>query len=301
MKILVAEDSNYFRKMLENTLLQWGYEVVLASDGAEAWDILQQKEAPRLAILDWVMPYMTGLEVCKKVRTRETGTYVYIILLTAKSSKENVITGMEAGVDDYIVKPFDEEVLKYRIKIGERILALEDKILQLASIDWLTGLLNRRVFMERLESEIQRHNRLKQPLSLIMIDLDDFKCINDRYGHQVGDEVLRKVGQELKRQVRKYDFSGRYGGEEFTICIPGIDYDGAREVAERLRAGIENLRVSVPGLPEPVSITASFGVSHLGNEEEANVDELIKAADDALYLAKGRGKNRVCYFDELRA
>lgn len=299
MKILVAEDSNYFRKIVETTLLQWGYEVVLATDGAEAWEILQQNDAPRLAIIDWVMPHMTGLEVCQHVRARKTGSYVYTILLTAKSSKENIIAGLESGVDDYIVKPFDEEVLKYRLKIGERILTLEDKIMQLASIDSLTGLLNRRVFMERLESEVTRYNRLKQPLSLIMLDLDNFKYINDNYGHQAGDEVLRRVAQELSLHVRKYDFIGRYGGEEFTICTPGVDATGVKEIAERLRNGVDDLRIVVPGIKEGLCITASLGVSYLEQEEEANLDELIKAADEALYIAKRRGKNRVCcYIDK---
>jgi len=294
MKILVAEDSNYFRKIVENTLLQWGYEVVLSSDGAEAWEAMQQPDAPRLAILDWVMPHMTGLEICKKVRQRETGSYVYVILLTAKSSKENIIAGMEAGVDDYIVKPFDEEVLKYRIQIGERILCLEDRIMQLASIDPLTGLYNRRVFMERLESEIQRHNRLRQPLSLIMIDLDNFKNVNDNYGHQAGDEVLRRSARELSEQVRKLDFLGHYGGEEFTICLPGVDNEGAKEIAERLRAAVENMKIVVPGKADPIGITASYGVSYFERDEEADLDQLVKAADEALYIAKRRGKNRVC-------
>ena len=293
MKILVAEDSNYFRKILENTLLKWDYEVVLASDGAEAWKILQQNDAPRLAILDWVMPNMTGIEVCKGLRVRETGSYVYIILLTAKSSKENIIAGLEAGVDDYIVKPFDEEVLKYRLKIGQRILTLEDKIMQLASTDALTGILNRRAFMEQLEGEMHRHNRLKQPLSVIMIDLDNFKRINDDYGHQVGDKTLRQVAQELSSKIRKYDFIGRYGGEEFIVCTPGVDANGAKEIAERLRLGIESLRISLPSLKIELRITTSLGVSYLEQEEEATLDDLVRAADEALYIAKRSGKNQV--------
>lgn len=294
MKILVAEDSNYFRKILENTLEQWGYEVVSASDGVEAWEILQQNDSPRLAILDWVMPRMTGLEVCKNVRTRKAGYYVYTILLTSKSSKENIIAGMEAGVDDYIVKPFDEEVLRYRLKIGERILTLEDKIMQLASIDALTGLLNRRVFMERLEDEVARFARLRQPISLIMIDLDNFKYINDNYGHQAGDEVLRRVGQELYTKVRKYDFIGRYGGEEFCVCAPGVDQKGAQELAERLRKGVESLNIKIPNSGTELKITASLGVSCLIGDMAPDLDELIKAADEYLYLAKRRGKNQVC-------
>ncbi len=294
MKVLVAEDSNYFRKILEDTLNQWGYEVVSASDGKEAWEILQQPEAPRLVILDWVMPRMTGIEVCHKVRQREYGSYVYMILLTSKSSKENIIAGMEAGVDDYIVKPFDEEVLRYRLKIGERILTLEDKIMQLAAIDGLTGLLNRRVFMERLETEVDRAERLGQPLSLIMIDLDNFKQINDNYGHQAGDQVLRQVAADLSSRVRKYDFIGRYGGEEFCVCAPGVAQKEAVELAERLRCGIEGLRIKIPNSETELQITASLGVSSISDDNIVNIDELIMLSDEALYLAKRRGKNQVC-------
>lgn len=294
MKILVAEDSNYFRKMLEDTLSQWNYEVVSAADGAKAWEILQQPDAPRLAILDWVMPHMTGIDVCHKVRQREFGNYVYTILLTSKSSKENIIAGMEAGVDDYIVKPFDEEVLRYRLKIGERILTLEDKIMQLAAIDGLTGLLNRRVFMERLETEMNRFERLGQQLFLIMIDLDNFKQVNDNYGHQAGDQVLRRVALDLGVRVRKYDFIGRYGGEEFCVCVPGVSHDEATELAERLRKGIESLRIKIPNSDRELQVTASLGVSGITNNNITDIDGLIKAADEALYLAKRRGKNQVC-------
>ncbi len=294
MKILVAEDSAYFRKTLEDTLIQWGYEVIPATNGLEAWEILQQNDSPRLAILDWVMPKMTGLDVCKMVRKRERGSYVYTILLTSKSSKENVIAGLEAGVDDYIVKPFDEEVLRCRLKIGERILTLEDKIMQLASIDGLTGLLNRRVFMERFENELKRFERERRPLALIIIDLDNFKQINDNYGHLAGDEVLRQVARQLSSNLRKYDIIGRYGGEEFTVCAPGIDMFGARELAERLRKAIESLRFVEPDTGEEFQITASLGISWLPHDGIPNADVMLKSADEALYLAKRRGKNQTC-------
>lgn len=293
MKILVADDSKYYSMLLENSLRQWGYDPVMAKNGAEAWEILQGEDGPRLALLDWIMPVMDGLQVCQKIRSWEKDSYIYVILLTSQSSKENVIAGLESGADDYIIKPFNEEELKYRLKIGERILTLENRIMQMASIDSLTGVLNRRVFMDRLDSEIQRYYRSKIPVSLIMMDLDHFKRVNDLYGHLAGDQVLRKIAEKLELLVRKYDFIGRYGGEEFIICLPAAGSGEIGDIAERIRSEIEYMDIPIEGNKAVIKITASFGVSCLEKNTRVSIDEWIKRADDALYQSKREGRNQV--------
>jgi two-component system chemotaxis response regulator CheY len=239
------------------------------------------------------MPEMDGIELCKKVRETINKSYVYLILLTANSNKEDMIKGLEAGADDYITKPFNELELKFRLQNGERILNLENKIMQLALTDPLTGLLNRRAFVDRLVSEIARYKRLGQPLSLIMVDLDDFKSFNDTYGHLVGDEVLKHVARCFSRYLRKYDFIGRYGGEEFVICIPGVDAAAAYNIAERLRTGMKYVDIEQEeGEPLQLYITASFGICEL-NDKISDGFDLIRKADEALYKAKANGKDQV--------
>lgn len=290
MKILVAEDSKYYQSVLKDTLVKWGYEVILTGDGIQACEKLKEDDGPKLAIIDWMMPQMTGIEVCKEVRSVIDKSYIYLILLTANSSKEDVVRGLEAGADDYMIKPFDEMELKFRLKTGERIIDLENRIMQLALTDSLTGLLNRRAFIERLECEIERYKRLGQPLSLIMADIDDFKKINDNYGHLVGDVVLQKVAKAFTLSVRKYDFIGRYGGEEFIVCLPGVDTRKAQYIAERLRVSIKNIRMEKD--TENLRVAASFGVSSLDNIV-IDVHTLTRKADEALYAAKTNGKDQV--------
>jgi two-component system cell cycle response regulator len=292
LKVLVAEDSRYYQKVLQDTLNSWGYTVVMANNGIEALEKLSEEDGPKLAIIDWVMPHVDGLEVCQKIREMVNRGYIYLILLTVNASKEDVVRGLEAGADDYIIKPFNEMELKFRLKTGERIINLEDQIMQLALTDPLTGLLNRRAFIDRLESEINRYQRLEESLSLIMVDLDDFKKVNDNYGHLVGDEVLKGVAKCFSSILRKYDFIGRYGGEEFVICLPGVKIKQAGEIAERLRIGMKELIVNKETEPLKLNVTASFGVSTLG-EDAFNVHTLTKKADEALYVAKTRGKDQV--------
>jgi two-component system cell cycle response regulator len=292
LKVLVAEDSRYYQKILKDILNKWGYTVVVANNGAEAIGKLSEENGPKLAIVDWVMPYIDGLEVCRKTRQMQERGYIYLILLTINADKEDVIKGLEAGADDYIIKPFNEMELKFRLKTGERIIRLEDQIMQLALTDSLTGLLNRRAFIDRLDGELERYKRLGAPLSLIMADLDDFKKVNDNYGHLVGDEVLKGVAKCFVDSLRKYDFVGRYGGEEFIICLPGVKIKQAVLVAERLRINMRDLVVYKDKKPLKLKLTSSFGVSSLG-EDIFDIHTLTKKADEALYLAKKKGKNRV--------
>ena len=294
MKVLIAEDNLVSRLMLETFLRKWGYDIVITTNGREAWEVLQEPEAPNLVISDWMMPDLDGLELCRRIREIERAEYIYFIILTSKGKKEDVVAGLEAGADDYLIKPFNQDELKYRVRIGERIIELERRILRLASTDSLTGVLNRRAFMERMEQEINRSFRENSPLSLILADIDHFKGVNDRHGHQVGDLVLQKFVSQLTESSRTYDFVGRYGGEEFVICLPGSTDSQARTVAERMRKSVEEMRIMLPDISKSVRITTSFGVVTLRLELEDSVDSLIGRADDALYKAKREGRNRVC-------
>ncbi len=295
MKILIVEDEPVSRRLLEATLLRWNYDVVTTTDGTEAWEVLQKPEAPSLVISDWMMPDMDGLELCHRIRESEKLGYTYLVMLTTKGRKEDVIKGLEAGADDYLTKPFDHEELRCRVKIGERIINLERKILQLANTDSLTGSLTRRAFMEKIEIEVERAIREDRPLSLVITDLDHFKNVNDRYGHQTGDLVLQKFAEQLCTLSRQYDFVGRYGGEEFAICFPGVDDPSVISIAERMRKQVADLRVVIMADSScSIQITASFGAATLQREGKETLTSLIARADDALYKAKRKGRNRVC-------
>jgi two-component system, cell cycle response regulator len=295
VKILIVEDEPVSRRLLEATLRRWDYDVVTTTDGREAWEVLQKPEAPNLVISDWMMPDMDGLELCHRIRESDKLGYTYLIMLTTKARKEDVIKGLEAGADDYLIKPFDHEELRCRVKIGERIISLERRILQLANTDSLTGVMIRRAFMEKMEIEVERAIREHTPLALVIADLDHFKNVNDNYGHQTGDLVLQKFAEQLCTLSRQYDFVGRYGGEEFAICFPGVDDPCLISIAERMREQVANLRVVIVGDSScSIQITASFGAATLQREAKETLTSLIARADAALYKAKRQGRNCVC-------
>ncbi len=291
MKILIAEDDPVSRRVLEGFLTKWGYELVVTKDGAEAWKALEQEAAPPLAVVDWMMPGMDGLELCRKVRERGTGPYTYILLLTAKGRKEDIVRGIEAGADDYLTKPFDAQELRVRIRAGLRVLELQEKLRELATHDPLTGLFNRGAILELLQRELARSERAGVSVGVIIADLDRFKKVNDTYGHLIGDAVLCEAAKHMKAAVRTYDLVGRYGGEEFLVFSPGCNLREALVQAERIREYIA--REPLVTSPASVQITASFGVcaSEVGARNDFTT--LINAADAALYRAKERGRNRV--------
>ena len=267
MKILVADDDAVSRRVLESMLVKWGYEVVTASDGAEAWKILRRPDAPQLAILDWMMPNVDGPGVCKKLRGRPGIPYVYILLLTDRSLERDLIEGLEAGADDYLTKPFNAQELKARLFSGKRILdfqaqliAAREELRLLAIRDPLTGLFNRRYLEESLERELHRAARNSIPLGAIMIDIDHFKRFNDTWAHEAGDAVLREVSSLLRNSSRGGDIACRYGGEEFSLILTSTFPEATRQRAERFRQAAKSLDVRHDSLPLG-GITISAGVA----------------------------------------
>jgi two-component system cell cycle response regulator len=300
-KILIADDDTTTLMMLRSTLATLGYHVESACDGDQAWSALQSLGAPELAILDWLMPGMTGPVICRKLRERTNGPYVYVILLTAMDKLNDLVEGIEAGADDYITKPFKPQELRARLRAGRRILELQHELLAAqteleirATHDGLTGLWNHGAIIERLSGELDRAKREKMPVGVILFDLDHFKQVNDTYGHSVGDQVLRESAHRIKAVLRPYDLVGRYGGEEFLTVAPGCDLRSAAEVAERVRNALSVTPVVLPA--GQLFITASAGVSAASAEDMPEASAMIDAADRALYRAKGTGRNRVEWF-----
>ena len=298
MKVLIADDSIISRRLLEATLRKWGYEVTVACDGAEALQILDREDAPALIILDWMMPGMTGLEVCRRIRARGSEPYTYILLLTSKSQKEDLIEGMDAGADDYIAKPFDQNELQVRLRAGTRLVDLQAQLLsarealrEQATRDSLTRLWNRSSILEALSRELSRAWREASPLGVVMVDLDHFKHINDNHGHLAGDAMLREAARRMQNCVRQYDCIGRYGGEEFLILLPNCGEAESYAQAERLRKQLSQTDVCIEDTS--LRITASFGVTAALPGEPWTPEGLVRKADEALYVAKKSGRNRV--------
>jgi two-component system cell cycle response regulator len=298
MRILFAEDDSVSRRRLSAVLTKWGYKVLQACDGNEAWQVLQHSGAPQLAILDWMMPGLDGIEVCHRVRQLRNEPYTYLLLLTAKTQQEDIVAGLEAGADDYLTKPFSLHELQIRLRAGRRILDLQaalisarEKLRTQATHDPLTGLWNRAAIFEVLRREMARAERAGAPLSIIMADVDHFKRVNDVYGHPAGDEVLCEVAQRIRTSRRPYDEVGRYGGEEFLLVLSYCGAQEAAQVAERLRACVEEQPVET--LEGKLFVTASFGVATRQRVKEADMETFLHAADTALYRAKQGGRNRV--------
>lgn len=298
MKILIAEDDTVFRQLLEKILVMWGYDVVIAENGHAAVKILQSDEAPRLALLDWMMPGMEGIEVCRQVREKVKDPYIYIILLTAQQRDEDLVVGMEAGADDYITKPFNHNELRLRLRAGRRIIELQNELLESrdtfrtkASHDSLTGLLNHEEIVRKLSQELSRAEREEECVGLIMADIDYFKKINDTFGHLAGDAVLRLISGKMHSMIRAYDSIGRYGGEEFLIILPECCQGCAAGFAERLRQCVGSDLFDTPEGIIPVTI--SLGVAASNKDIKRSADSLIMTVDKALYRAKENGRNRV--------
>ena len=299
MKVLIADDEAVSLRLLEKTLERAGYEVTAVSDGRRAAEELCRPEGPRLALLDWVMPQLDGPAVCRVVRRKRSQSHVHLILLTSKSSKEDIVEGLEAGADDYLIKPFDPGELKARLHTGQRILELEDNLLEAredmrykATHDSLTSLLNRGTILELLAGELARKRSKKNSTAIVMCDLDHFKQINDANGHVVGDDVLREVGRRLLASVHSYDFVGRYGGDEFLVVLNNCCPGNAKERAQEILKAIGNLPIRTAHGDIPITLSVGVFVSY--GSDTRLLEEVLCEADGALYAAKSAGRNCCC-------
>ncbi len=296
VKLLLAEDERLSREHLEETLTSWGYDVTATHDGAKALAMLLKPDAPRLAMLDWEMPGLSGIEVCRVLRSRVDDPYVYVLLCTGRDGQQHLINGLTAGADDYVRKPIDLQELEVRIRAGRRVVLLQDRLLEAqvelerrALYDSLTGAKNRGAIADVLRRELSRSQRTHRPVSVILSDVDHFKQVNDVHGHPAGDAVLVEFVERMKGIVRIHDDIGRWGGEEFLAVLPECPADDAMGVAERLRSSLSGR--SVEAARTMLSVTASFGVAGTDQGYE-DVVTIIAAADAALYAAKAAGRNR---------
>jgi two-component system, cell cycle response regulator len=296
VKVLLADDDALYQHVLRKALEGWGYEVITASNGNEALTILWGVDPPTLAILDWMMPGIDGVEVCRCVRERRQDPYTYIMLITAKSRKQDMITGLDAQADDYLIKPLDLQELRARLQSGQRIInlqsALASKQRELsyqATHDPLTGCWNRSAILDILGREVHYTKRNQRPLCLALADIDDFKFVNDTYGHTAGDTVLIEVVRRIQSALRPYDAVGRYGGEEFIVVMPGVNKQRAFKIVERLRMRVAENPYTV--MKERISVTLSIGVA--ADARIGDAKSLLQVADEALYRAKASGRNRV--------
>jgi diguanylate cyclase (GGDEF)-like protein len=295
-KILIADDGAVSRSLLRSLLDEWGYEVTEARDGVAALKELQNPDAPKIAILDWMMPGLNGTDVVQKLREAKADSYTYVLLLTARTDKSDILAGLDSGADDYLTKPFDSQELRARLRVGERIINLQERLECAlaasefrASHDALTGLYNRGMIMTLLLREAVRCEREKTLLGVVLADVDHFKRINDVYGHSAGDGVLLEIAARMQASLRSYDFLGRFGGEEFLIVVPGCEPNETQDVAERLRESVA--KTPIRAGDTNIKVTVSLGASVAGPSE--NPSALLKRADLALYDAKRDGRNTV--------
>ncbi len=315
MKILIAEEDAVSRQVLRKILQDMDFEVVDVTDGEGAWDLLSFHDA-RIVITDWLMPGLDGPGLCRRIRARgDRGPYVYIILLTARHSPEDRHRAIQAGADDILVKPLDAAELSARLDVARRIIGMEEQLrarsaelerthaelerrnsllVEMASSDGLTGLKNHRFFCESLEAHYTLARCNGRPLSVVMIDVDQFKPYNDTFGHPAGDEILRTVARMLSVNVRDHDVVARYGGEEYGLILPGTDAEDALGIGERIRAAIDEH-------PWPLRpITISVGIATIC-PRVPRAAAMIEQADRSLYRSKALGRNRVTHARDLAA
>jgi two-component system, cell cycle response regulator len=289
MRLLIADDEPHPALLMAEVLQTWEYEPVLVHDGLAALAMLRASNPPRLALLDWQMPGLDGIQVCREVRQAKE-PFSYLILVTGHGGREQRIDGLEAGADDFLAKPVDTSELKARLAAARRIIDLQEKLREQAAHDALTGLWNRAAILAFLDGELQRGRRERSPLAVVLADLDHFKRINDTWGHLAGDHVLRQAARRMQVALRVYDSVGRYGGEEFLAVLPGCGSEDAMGLAERLRRCVAAEPVELEAMR--VAITVSLGIAVCdGAAKAAQVAGLLRTADEALYRAKAAGRN----------
>lgn len=299
MKVLVADDDPVSRSLFGGLLRKSGYEVIQASSGDAALALALAADGPRLLILDWVMPGLTGPEVIQQLRADDPSVFRYAILLTLRGKAADLVAGLQSGADDYVRKPCDPRELVARVQVGERMLALQDRLTttnraleRLASVDALTELRNRRSLLQGLEDLALHCSTASRSLGVAMLDIDHFKRVNDTWGHPVGDLVLRAVAGRLAHHVREPDLVGRYGGEEFLVALGGVEGGTLEAVGQRLLGAVREEPIAGP--EGALRVTTSIGLAVRMPGQALTVPELLKQADDALYRAKRDGRDRVC-------
>lgn len=309
MKILIAEDDAVSSHLLATTLKNWGHEVVVTRNGLEAWHALQKTDAPLLAILDWMMPGMDGLEICRKVRQEITGSPIYLILLTAMSRKENLIEGMKAGADDYLTKPFDRQELRVRLQAGARIVELqsslgariqelqsaiverqqaEEELRNLTLTDDLTGLYNHRGFFTLAEHNAKIARRTGKSSLLIYADMDGLKEINDAFGHTEGSLAIAQTAMILRKTFRDSDIVARLGGDEFAILSADVRNNQVEKILERLH---NNLDLHNAEGTNDYQLSLSTGAICIERNNASSMEELVALADRAMYENKRKKRN----------
>jgi diguanylate cyclase (GGDEF)-like protein len=302
MNALIADDNRGTTAILSKALRKWQVDVAIAHDGIAAWHLLTEGHVPSLALIDWMMPGIDGPELCRRIRATPALAHMYVIMLTGRDSRADMVMGLDAGADDYIVKPFDAEELRARVQVGirvatlqerlaERVLELQstrDELARLASTDVLTGLFNRRQWFELAGIELIRSRRYEQPFSLLTLDLDHFKRINDTHGHGLGDEVLKRFANVLQTQCRASDIVGRLGGEEFAVLLPQTSLRDAQDVARRIVEACRTIAVPTPA--GNVTVTCSIGATE-ASVADPSLETMLERSDRALYQAKHNGRD----------
>ena len=303
MRTLIADDDRIITAILSTTLSRMGMDVTVAHDGDVAWQTLNSLQPPALAILDWMMPNLDGLELCRRIRSTPRLAGTYVIIVTGRDSREDLVAGLQAGANDYMVKPLNIAELQARVGVGMRVASLQtnlaqtvkelrstrDHLAKLVSTDVLTGVYSRRWWFDVAAKEFSRARRYNRMFSLLMADLDFFKQINDTYGHEAGDRVLKQFGGLLRKTCRQSDVIGRLGGEEFALLLPETSSQDAQRMATRITEACHALLLDSAGGETHVS--CSIGITELRPDDE-RLDSVLTRADQALYGAKRAGRNR---------
>ena len=298
MKVLIAEDDPASNALLKSLLLKWGFDVVNTFGGVEAWKALQREDTPQIAILDWMMPGIDGLEVCRRIREQEKGgdLYTYVIVLTAKSDREDIVTGIDAGADEYIVKPFDREELRARLRTAQRIIELQTalrvanrKLLLMSRLDPLTGALNRNAVLDDLDLAFYRSEREKKPLSISLVHVDNLKKLSQSAGCAAGDRILQDIVRRINARIRRTDCLGRYGTDDFLVVLSGVDLNTGMGVCRRIRDTISEKEIPVNDHSLPVTVSQCL----VAWDGKAGAQEFIAAAESTLSTTKTRGRNRL--------
>ena len=297
LSVLVVDDSPFSRKLLEQALSGDSYSLLFAENGSGALQLFKERR-PAIVITDWMLPDCSGPELCQRIRADSSDSYTYIILLTSMTEKEDIVKGLSSGADDYLTKPFDRGELLARIGVGRRIIVLhreidaKNKLLEeMAHTDSLTGLPNRRAIEEWANRQLRGAARHGYPLWVVHADLDSFKIINDTYGHEAGDQVLKEFATILKENIRASDISGRTGGDEFILVLTHVQEDQIQLTVERLRARFALKKFAFGG--QSISVTASFGACGFQGKKPPEFSNLVRQADKALYCAKRAGRNQI--------